>query len=178
MNTWQLEEILKKDKYASGVFCGVKARDQFIQESPTFPAAYIVNTDNSTQPGTHWISVWLTHENTVEYFDSYGNGPLFIDLAEKLNALSPHIKYNNFRLQGYTTTVCGHYCLLFCLLRARGFPFDTVINTFKPDMTNEGRDHLIAEFVEDRYLNTLVKFDKDFSSDIHLYPLLNALCKY
>lgn len=177
MNTFQLEQILNNDKYAMSVFQGVRARDEFIRETLTFPSAYIVNTDNSNQPGSHWLAIWLTSNNTVEYFDSYGLPPIYSDISEKLFSITDHIIFNNFRLQDPTTVVCGHYCLLFCLLKARGCTLDSIIKVFRPALTHEQRDHYLAEFIEDNYLSVILQFDANYSKIIaSKYHIDDELC--
>ena len=39
-----------------------------------FPGAYVVNTDESNQPGQHWVA-FFTINDTIECFDSFGSNP-------------------------------------------------------------------------------------------------------
>ena len=61
MNSLQIERLLKNDSETKSVFKKVCALDQL--EKPTFPSAYVINSDPSTEPGEHWIAV---------YFDKHG----------------------------------------------------------------------------------------------------------
>ena len=61
MNSLQIECLLKNDSETKSVFKKVCALDQL--ETPTFPSAYVINSDPSTEPGEHWIAV---------YFDRHG----------------------------------------------------------------------------------------------------------
>lgn len=177
MNSYQLQDILSADAFANSVFCGVKPRDYFISEKVRLPGSYIVNTDKSTQPGKHWVAIYLTGEGTAEYFDSYGLPPLQADVRAKLTLCSDKIKYNDYQLQGTTTTVCGHYCLLYCLMRARGCSFEEVLRVFRPELSTETRDHLIASFVKSEYEGVLRARDKDYQTQVHISQARGA-CKY
>ena len=56
----------------------VCAKDELPHRKPKDVRAYVINTDESHLPGTHWIAVYFPEDknNGVEYFDSYGLPPL------------------------------------------------------------------------------------------------------
>lgn len=80
----------------------------------------------------HWVCLWK-HENTINFFDSYGYFPdderKFIPeayLKLKYNKI-PHltallykckypIRYNEYKLQNETTHTCGRWCIVRLLL--------------------------------------------------------------
>ena len=70
MNTLQIERLLKKDLKSKTIFKKVCALDQL--EKPTFPSAYVINSDPSSKPGEHWVAVYFDKRGRGEYFDSYG----------------------------------------------------------------------------------------------------------
>ena len=70
MNTLQIERLLKKDLKSKTIFKKVCALDQL--EKPTFPSAYVINSDPSSKPGEHWVAVYFDKRSRGEYFDSYG----------------------------------------------------------------------------------------------------------
>ena len=57
MNTLQIEHLLKKDLKSKAIFKKVCALDQL--EKPTFPSAYVINSDPSSEPGEHWVAVYF-----------------------------------------------------------------------------------------------------------------------
>lgn len=69
----------------------------------------VVNLDNSTGPGTHWVAYYKKDSN-IEYFDSFGNLRPPIEI---INYLGSKIKYNHTVYQNYNTVNCGHLCLNF-----------------------------------------------------------------
>ena len=78
MNSLQIECLLKNDSKIKSVFKKVCALDQL--EKPTFPSAYVINSDPSTEPGEHWIAVYFDKHGRGKYFDSYGLPPAFVGL--------------------------------------------------------------------------------------------------
>ena len=68
LDNFQLDEIGKR--LIKPNFCGVYAYDQYPihKEDCTYS---IINTDNSRQPGTHWIGVYKK-DKTLYIFDSFG----------------------------------------------------------------------------------------------------------
>lgn len=69
----------------------------------------IVNLDDATGPGTHWVC-YRKRGNQVLYFDSYGDLPPPLELVRYLKGCE--IKYNYEREQKGTYE-CGHLCLRF-----------------------------------------------------------------
>lgn len=74
----------------------------------------IINMDNDSGPGTHWVA-YYKDDNIIEYYDSFGNlqPPL-----EILYYLGPNITYNYKRDQHFNTYNCGHLCLKFLIEKA------------------------------------------------------------
>ena len=73
MNTLPIECLLKNDSKTKSIFKKVCALDQL--EKPTFPSAYVINSDPSSEPGKHWVAVYFDKRGRVEYFDCYGLSP-------------------------------------------------------------------------------------------------------
>ena len=113
MNSLQIKLLLKSDSKTKSVFKKVCALDQL--EKPTFPSAYDINSDPSTEPGEHWITVYFDKHRRGEYFDSYGLPPAFVGLKSYMDtySLSDWI-YNRKTLQALFSSVCGHFaCTLY-----------------------------------------------------------------
>jgi hypothetical protein len=71
----------------------------------------IVNLDNTSGPGTHWVC-YKKRSNKVQYFDGYGNLRPPVELAQYFGP-SVDIRYNYTREQPSNTVICGHLCLNF-----------------------------------------------------------------
>lgn len=109
----QIRRILSHNTLVKSHFCGVYAADK-LPSKDIAKGVYIVNTDTSSQPGSHWISIFLNESNEAFYFDSYGLPPLESHHVKFLNRARKW-KYNRIRLQSDSSSVCGHYCCLFAL---------------------------------------------------------------
>ena len=57
MNTAQIAYALEHDPVASKKFCGVLPSDKLSQTIDKHPCGLVANTDLSTKPGKHWISI-------------------------------------------------------------------------------------------------------------------------
>lgn len=77
---------------------------------PYFTEKAIVNLDDATGPGTHWVA-YKKKGNDVIYFDSFGDLQPPLDLMIYLGVDS--VKYNYERYQDFDTFYCGHLCLKF-----------------------------------------------------------------
>ena len=92
---------------------------------------FVLNTDPSTQKGTHWTACYVTYsphvaEPQVEFFDSYGLPPSVYNFNLPSTTIS-----NSICLQADTSSVCGAYCILFLALRnsprTRVFPHHNML---------------------------------------------------
>jgi hypothetical protein len=90
--------------------------------------SFIANTDPSTAPGYHWVAfvVFADRPSVIYFFDSFGMpltayDDLYRTCMSKGYFSDTRIvcSVNSRSLQGATSTVCGHYCILFLYLCAR-----------------------------------------------------------
>ena len=75
MNSQQLDTILRYNQYSKKYFKGVYAANQLPFILDSYPAAFVVNTDPSDLPGTHWVAFYFDMNGKGEFFDSYGKAP-------------------------------------------------------------------------------------------------------
>lgn len=76
--------------------------------------ACIVNLDNHSGPGTHWVC-FRKSGHDVNYFDSYGNLQPPVEVQNYLNDC--YISYNRAAFQSIkrNSELCGHLCIAFLL---------------------------------------------------------------
>lgn len=148
MNTLQISSILKSFPSSSRAIKGVLARDQFIQQKITYPSLFVCNTDNSDQPGTHWVAIYFSTDQKCEYFDSYGILPLFDDVMHKLLSIDSNFKYNSFTLQSLDTNVCGMYCIIYTVMRTKGYTLKSIIQMLLLPKTSYERDSILEYFLK------------------------------
>lgn len=144
MNTLQIERLLKKDSQSKKIFKKVCALDQL--EAPTYPSAYVINSDPIDEPGEHWIAIYFDRWGRGEYFDSYGLPPAVTGLTAYMDRYS--LKkwiYNRKTLQSLFSSVCGHYCVYFILFRCRGIPLHAITSSFTSNLTEN--DRTVSQFI-------------------------------
>lgn len=117
------------DKYAAKFkiphFRGIYMRDSLPARGPSNYESAIINLDDSSGPGTHWVA-YMKNKLKVIYYDSFGNLPPPIELVRYLLSgthASNNIEYTYDRQQEFGTVWCGHLCLKF-------------LSEFKNDVSN------------------------------------------
>lgn len=102
-------------------FRGVYMRDG-LPKTPLYVECGIVNLDSEAGMGTHWVA-YSKKNNTVKYFDSFGNLMPPIELLNYFNQGGKkgkiNITYNYKRYQNYNEINCGHLCLQFLVRNGR-----------------------------------------------------------
>jgi len=91
-------------------------RNDLPSNGPHYQESAIVNLDDKSGPGTHWVA-YKKRGNDVHYFDSFGDLQPPIDLMLYLGVNK--IKYNPERYQNFDTFDCGHLCLKFLCNRLK-----------------------------------------------------------
>ena len=134
MNTVEIQKILEKE-LGSVKFLGVYASDKLPKYIISKPSCLVVNTHNSSEPGEHWVSIYLDHDENIDFFDSYGNNPekypQFESFLNKNGKKS--INWNDNIIQGKSSVTCGNYSVFFCIHRSKGIPMHRIANFFSAD---------------------------------------------
>ncbi|GFT59535.1 uncharacterized protein TNCV_3406341 [Trichonephila clavipes] len=75
----QMYTVLSQEKTTSPYFQGVYSRDTLppLQEN----MCAIVNSDDSSQPGTHWLALFVNDKRELEFYDSFGQPPVFYNIS-------------------------------------------------------------------------------------------------
>ncbi|KAE9529178.1 hypothetical protein AGLY_011974 [Aphis glycines] len=90
-------------------FRGVFSRDDLPKKPRTIECG-ILNLDVSSGNGSHWVAFYKIKDK-VEYFDSFCDLPLPIELQNYFKGNK--IKYNYTNYQDFNSFNCGHLCLNF-----------------------------------------------------------------
>jgi len=97
---------------------GVYASDMLPTSLPQQSIAMVANTMPHTNSGEHWVVFYMDGSSgIIEYFDSFGRPPYQADFQKFLRRTCRRYVYNKQRLQGFTSTICGMYCLCFLYCR-------------------------------------------------------------
>lgn len=120
-------DVTKKD------FLGTFSSDNI--EMPTrFPASMVVNLDESSQPGSHWVAVYVKSPTEVMHFDSYAQDPEG-NIKEFLKHFE-NVTINPFVVQSVLSNVCAAYCIYFIFKMSKGMTYPQLLFTLinKPNM--------------------------------------------
>ena len=156
MNSEDIDVALRGDPASAHHFVGVFPYDEMVRNftsSTGKTKMYVFNTHPSLKPGEHWIAV-VVKGRTVYYFDSFGRHPaVYSRLAEKFRFECDNVFYNNTLFQNLSSTACGDYCLLFCLLSSRGWSLQRFVDWLDSFDSSETRDHTLRRIVTNEYGN-------------------------
>lgn len=144
-------------------FIGVFSRNRIPLNNST-PAGYIVNLDDFSEPGSHWIAIFIT-DKCFNVFDSYGrdlNNDRYISSFLRSYSNKRKYKYSPFILQQSTTSTCGLFCVLFIMMMSRGYTLDEFVNIFNLE-NQKCNDEAVVKYFSDKYKK------KDFSKLLNEY---------
>ena len=113
----------------------------------------IINLDPCWDSGSHWVAVYIPPHGKTEYFDSYGFKPND-EIVEKLQKFDDDILYSSYLLQGFST-VCGQYCLIFLLQRARNYTFNEIISSMLLCDSTAERDSVVNMIINKMFSHVL-----------------------
>ena len=147
MNSLQIEGLLKKDSQAKKIFKKVCALDEI--EVPSYPSAYVINSDTSDKKGKHWVVVYFDKNRRGEYFDSYGLPPTVLGLEAYMDRFSLDWIYNRKTIQSLFSNVCGHYWVYFILFRCRNISLHAILSVFTLNLTEN--DRCVFDFIRELY---------------------------
>ena len=151
MNSQQIHRALKTLPVTSGTFMGVFPSDQLPAEI-SLPTTLVVNTDPADQPGQHWVAMYMGADGTTDYFDSYGMSPSVPSIKDFLHDRSTYVNINPKQVQGYLSSVCGHYCIYFLTLRCHSVSMADIVRPFHGDFRS---DSFVCAWVNKHFrLNT------------------------
>lgn len=149
MNTNQLKSIFSCDGDLKKRVVGIFASDQ-IPKNVRELTGFIVNTDPISKPGQHWIAFYVNKQRELECFDSYGNSSdLYSSSIKHFIRRYDKVTFNNKRLQGDKTSVCGQYCVFFlwCRIKER-LSIVKIGERFTSDY--DLNDRFVFDFVNDK----------------------------
>lgn len=135
MNTIQLTKDMIRNKRTKKYFRGVFPCDKLPKRFKR-PALIIANTDASTESGRHWVAFYIPIKGPSEYFDSVGRKPVNEEFIKFLKRCGKSYVYNLKRLQGVFSNVCGNYCSMYLLYRAKNQSRSKFINLFTENYAN------------------------------------------
>lgn len=172
MNTVEIYESLQ---YLPLSTTGVYPADQ-IPRVWSLPAGLVVNTDNHTGPGEHWVAMYVDDKGRGLYFDSYGLPPIIPQHLARLRRNCKFYRYSLKQLQSDTSSVCGQFCVVFLHLMSSGFSMPQFNRLFSGNVKEN--DKIVREYYNSfaaRTVGSNNKFNGGGISDRRL-PCLQGCC--
>ena len=120
MDTMQNKNVMKNNIKTKQYFRGVFASDKLPKTKISKPSCFIVNTDPSSKPGTHWVAIYFPKTGNAEYFDSFGMQPKIKSILKFISVNNKNYTFNKIQLQNVFSAACGNYCCEYLLHRCMG----------------------------------------------------------
>ena len=123
-------------------FNGVYSRDNL--PNKIRDGAYVINLDEYSDIGTHWIALYLKNNN-ITYFDSFGVEYIPKEIRKFINI--KNIKTNIFRIQAYYSIMCGYFCIGFINFMFERKTLTEYTNLFSPKYFKRNEDTILNYFM-------------------------------
>ena len=149
MNTYQLKEIIKRDKCLSGSVKGVFSPDTLPLRVSTYPSVYISNTENSDKPGKHWVVFWFGSPIHAEFYDSFGRLPQTYSskFDDFLKNNTTFCLYNNVQVQRKNSDTCGYHVLFYLMLKCEKISMSEIVE----ELSRLNADNFVVSYVRDNF---------------------------
>ena len=128
MNNIQINKFLTKHvKYFQGVY-----PIDLLPSTLTTPSVIVINLDKHYMPGSLCVAVCISESGYSYVLIRTVCHPTISKSWHSCSATQSPGHLNCHRLQGLTSNVCGHYCCIYALNRARGQSITSFVNMFVP----------------------------------------------
>ena len=155
MDSHQLRAVCRADSKMNCLCIGTYPCDKLPEKQNGF---ILCNQDKHTKPGSHWVCIFLLPNNRAEFFNSSGGAPTTQEIFDYLDGWD--VLCSQKQVQSRIATTCGQHCIYFAFHRARGVPFQHIIDSYSTDM--DSNDQMVCEFVSDNFDISTVPLDRDF----------------
>jgi hypothetical protein len=131
MNSKQLENYFTN--HDKSQFIGVFSSDN-LPSQLHYPAGLIVNTAPSTNPGDHWIAIYISEKKDGFYFDSFGRPPSVPSIVTFLRRNCRNIDYNKKQIQHLSSIKCGQFSAIYIKFRISGKSSESFLKLFNMNL--------------------------------------------
>ena len=127
-------------------FNGVYSRDNLPRRSSDEikDGAYIINLDNNSDIGTHWIALYIQNNNVI-YFNFFGVEHIPREIKKIVG--NENIKTNIFRTQSSNSIMCGYFCIGFIDFMLSEKTLTEFTNLFPPNNFERNDDISLNYFI-------------------------------
>ena len=123
-------------------FIGAYSRDNLPDEIKY--GAYVVNIDEYSDIGTHWIALYVNNK-TAAYFDSFA----IEHVPKEVKKIIGHrnIITNIYRIENYDPIMCGYFCIGLINYMFMGKNLTDYTNLFSPNNFKKNDDIIFNYFL-------------------------------
>ena len=112
--------------------------------------AYVINLDEYSDIGTHWIALYVKNNN-IAYFDSFGVEHIPKEITKLIGR--KNVITNIFRIQAYDSIMCGYFCIGFIGFIFKGKTLTEYTNyLFSANDFKRNHDTILNYFMNHTYL--------------------------
>ena len=144
LSNFEIDNVLKRDHVTKNIYLGAFPACE-IPKSRKKRYFFITNTDLHDEPGTHWTA-WMVEGDKVDFFDSFGRSPNNEQFPYEFHdyILGKRVSFSSFRVQQYTSSTCGYFCMYYIYFRSLGLDFKYIIKQLENLKEN---DCIVTSFV-------------------------------
>ena len=136
---FKIQKYYENEPWSNGVF----SKDNLLKTIKN--GAYVINFDEDTDVGTHWIASFCRKIEIV-YLNSFGVEHVPEEIKELIR--NKNIKANIFREQAKYSIMCGYLCMGFIDYMLPGKKCINITSLFSPDDFIKN-DSIILRFFKD-----------------------------
>ena len=107
--------------------------------------AYVINLDEYSDIGTHWVALYVQNNNVINNFNSFGVEHVPKEIKEFVK--NKDMAINIFRIQAYYPIMCGYFCIGFIDFMFAGKTLTEFTILFSPNNFEENDDIILNYFM-------------------------------
>ena len=139
LTSFEIQKYYKNEPRFNGTY----SRDNLSNKIKD--VAYVINLDEHSDIGTHWIAVYVKNNN-ITYFYSFGVEHIPKDIIKFIGR--KNVIVNIFRIQAYDSIMCGYFCIGFINFMFKGRSLTAYTNLFSPNNFRKN-DKIILSYFKD-----------------------------
>lgn len=132
MNAIEISKLITPSN-RSNVFKGVFACDN-LPSKVKLPAAFVINLSPITEPGSHWVALFIDDGGFCFYFDSFGLPPKNKSIIIFIRLHAKKFNFNKMQVQHITSIKCGMFCCGFIITVISGKPIKSYLRKFSSNL--------------------------------------------
>lgn len=147
MFTTEINKILRRNRETCGSYIGCFPADKIPNaKGLMYPRCMVINTDDSTSPGSHWVGMYVEFPNgECDYFDSLAEWPPRSSHISRYLQQFATVNRVPHPIQSQMAMSCGKHVIYFLHRRCQGWPFRRIVRHLTH--CQSGADRLVNGFV-------------------------------